>query len=33
VDEIKDALSIAKDLLQIIVLVLTAGKLVKGDKK
>ena len=31
-DDIKDALSIAKDLLHILVLVLTAWKLFKQDK-
>lgn len=32
-DDMKDILSIAKDLLEILVLLLTAGKLIKGDKK
>jgi len=33
VDDIKDALSIVKDLLQIIVLVITAAKLTKKDER
>jgi len=32
VDDLKDILSIAKDLLQIVVLILTAVKLMKKDK-
>ena len=33
VDDLKDALAIAKDLLQILVLILTALKLTKKDEK
>jgi hypothetical protein len=33
VDELKDKLTIAKDLLQIAVLILTAAKLIRKDEK